>query len=287
MNDWSHSKYRANPSSHDFDIYKSFVSLAIVGQLSSADSILAKRIHRTAVERVAGYLVATQPTPLNPLYRGILLSPPVAPTISTKHSTNRFVSFSEDPAVACWFADASSWMATTVLTKYPNATGWIGKYTPTKPIEILFHWSWKDYLNQNPPSLYDVIQQLAIANGENPSQWVYELQWSLKTQKEVILKPGPQLTLEDVATQNCPPSNVLDKRFRPRPDFVLAPSGLQSYGIPPQQRLNIVDIELPQPFITCPACHQVAVEVVYVLDRARFKVWNCNACGNKSFVQVN
>ena len=264
------------PSVKDYHIYKSFIVYVVLGKLDIAEALLGKKIHRNSVNRVAEDLQHKLPPPIQTLYRGLLLEPPVGSQISSQYDNYSFISFSEDLDVACWFADPTSWFADEIMAKHPRAAGWIANYTPISLGEILFHWSWRDYLDTTPPVLAEVARDLALANQEDAFTWVHDLSWNLKTQKEVLLKPGPILNLSDA--NSCSSSDVLDRKFRPRPEYVVAPSGLEKVGILPKQKLYIIDIEIIKPPRQCPSCGNLSMEITYILNQANLTLTYCNLC---------
>jgi hypothetical protein len=212
------------------------------------------------------------------------LEPPVNPKISTAYQKNSFVSFSEDFEVGCWFARPDTLISQEYLKKYPKkVTGWVATYTPKNALEFLFHWKWEDYLNQDYPNLFEVAENLAVQNGMDPADWIQQIHWNLKTQKEVMLHPGPELVLVAVDSAGCPVAPILDKKFTQRPDWILAPAGLEKLGISAGQKLYLSDIRLPAPPENCPICSQPAIETIYQLKESRLEVMICSQCGMRSF----
>jgi len=267
----------------DMLVYKSFVVIAVLGKMAEADAIMQQPPLRRSVIRVAEALQKSIATPLNLLYRGLLLPPSITgPPISTNYLTFTYVSFSEDKDVGCWFARPDAYISGPHMQNAPGDSGWVATYT-AKLSEILFHWSWQDSLNQSSPNLYEVIQSIAAQNNEDPADWVRQLYFNLKHQQEVMLRPGADVTITPVDQANCPPAHVLDKKLRPRPDFILAPAGLEPRGIAPGTRLYLRDADFPQPLARCPVCGQRGVEIIYRLAQG-LSVYPCTICGQSSFV---
>jgi predicted RNA-binding Zn-ribbon protein involved in translation (DUF1610 family) len=274
----------SRPPPRFFGIYKTFVVLAIVGRQKAADSVCRNNIRE--IERVASYLNSISPIDAQRCYRGLLIEPDdvVNNQVAGQFQSATYISLSEDLEVACWFADTNAFISDFRMQQVPRSVGWIAEYVPAGD-DIIFHHSWTDYLNSAAPgpNLYEAMADIAPQIGMPPQEAVMQLQWNLKTQEEVILKTGIPLEVRRVETYNCPETQELNDKYRPRPDFILAPDGLQSLGISPNERLNIDKARFPDPFGICPMCGDYGITVIYLLDRANLKVYSCSTCGQKSF----
>ena len=136
-------------TANELDIYATWVMYVVAGGLREADAIM--REHGPLVEKVAKDCARRSPPTSARLYRGLLL--PESAIIKIKPGHLRLeldpalmsMSWSEDPDVACWFADRHSVISYFVTRRRPLDRGYITTATP-KPAAIyeklLFHWSW-------------------------------------------------------------------------------------------------------------------------------------------------
>lgn len=181
--------------------YLNFVLYAVYGRMGVADALLRK--HRAEVESVAAALNNSKPVQRRRLYRGVLLEPELLRGGKLPHQdSSEFISFSEDPDVACWFADRDSVISGFVKVQRPRVQGFIIEAAPPSPAEILFHHSWADYLG---------LEKLAYEHPEiDPTQF----HWNVTTQKEAILKP-PRGVLTVTPYEKFPHKTTaaLDKKF--------------------------------------------------------------------------
>lgn len=269
------------PSLKDYTTYKTFVALAILGMQAEADQLLKASSAKRAVNRILGEL-RTISTVLKTVFRGLLLENWTASSASGRYEGVEYVSFSEDLQAACWFARYDSFISEFVAKLKPKAEGFIGEYTPQMD-EIMFHYSWIDHLHSLPgPNVFQITQQLEMQLGRQSGELISQLHWNLKSQQEVLLIPDITYKVAPITNYACLPTSDLDKQFRQRPDFIIAPPGLQSLGIQPGERLNLIGIDLPHPPAVCPVCQRRDVEVIYYLARGNLMVYNCH-CGQKSF----
>jgi len=272
------------------NVYKQFIVAAILGQISAADSII--RQYRSDIYRVAAYLQQLDPQAIDVVFRGLLIEPgqvrggkPLQPEIG------EFASYSEDLQVACWFAIPNTWIAGTLVEGRPNVVGWIGEHVP-KASEIIFHHNQTKTVNDLPgPSLVDFARMLASnldparTAAEGPDWAMAQIGWSLNTQQEVILKKDTPLRLTRVEEYSCSAVEPLDKRFRYRPSFILAPPGLQSVGIQPGERLDIADVDYHEPNRLCPQCRGPGLFLTYHFDQANLLLMQCELCHQNMFGQ--
>lgn len=275
----------SRPSPRLFDIYKTFVVLAVVGQQKAADGV--RRGHEREINRVARYMTSLLPAGGQTCYRGLLIEPGdvTGNQVAGQFQGATYMSLSENLEVACWFSDTDAEISGFKMQLAPQCVGWIAEHV-SEDDDIIFHHSWTDYLNRLAPgdNLYQVMATLASQLTMSPQEAVMQLQWNLKTQQEVTLKMGLPLTVRRMETYNCPDTQDLDDKYRPRPDFILAPAGLQSLGIQPTEKLNIIRARYPDPYDNCLICGDPGVSVIYFLDKANLKVLKCATCGQNSFI---
>jgi len=268
----------SRPSASAFHKYKIFVILAVLGKLRETDQWM--RDNRTPIQSVARYLRASHPLSLKTLYRGLLLPTTHIPpsNIITAESHVETVSFTENLEVACWFASTSSIMAEAVLKMHPNAVGWIAEFQP-QLTDILFHYSWLDSLTQGPAAnIYQIIIDLTDQK-KLPENALLQVKYNITSQSEVICQSGVTYSVKPVRAYTCPPTQILDDRFLPRPDFILTPPGLEQFGIASKQKINIECAEVHRPLARCYKCQQQSVRMTYHLKELRhFKVDICDIC---------
>jgi len=275
----------SRPPTRFFDIYKTFVVLAVVGQQKAADGF--RRAHEREINRVARYLTHLMPAGGQTCYRGLLIEPGsvIGNQVAGQFQGATYMCLSEDLEVACWFSDTDAEISGYKMQLAPTCVGWIAEHV-SEDDDILFHYSWTDYLNTLAPgpTLYQVMGSVSMQLMMHPQEAVMQLQWNLKTQQEVTLKMGIPLTVRRVESYNCPDTPYLDDKYRPRPDFILAPAGLQGLGIQPSEKLNIIRAQYPDPHNNCPMCGDPGISIIYYLDRANLRVLKCSTCRQNSFI---
>ena len=265
------------PAPQDFWLYKIFIFLAITGKVQDADQFLGE--YRRVVENVASYLRKQIPVKEQILYRGMLIPPSdVSVSRMAQDYGTGFVSFSADLEAACWFADSQVNLAGVVMEEKPDAEGWIGEYTP-KNNEILFHYSWFDFL-LGPPgeNIYQVALNIISMNGWS-QHLIAEFKFHIEHQKEVILKPNITYPLKPIEEYDCPMSQQLDDRYTPRPDWVLAPPGLEGYGIKSGDRIYLSGAHFPIEAERCRQCGRSEVKRIYYLQGLPIRIDSCPRCG--------
>ena len=260
------------PSPDSFVIYKTFVILAVFGKLKESDKLMRRK--GNIIREVASYLRGRFPIEIKQLYRGLLIPTAEVPAdrIARPYGGVKSVSFTEDLQVACWFASTQAIMADKVREEKPTATGWVGEYLPTAD-KILFHYSWVEPLRQG---LGPDIYQLAIDLQSNDA--VMQFRYHVMHQKEVICESSITYPLRPVSDYACESSKDLDNRFIPRGDFILAPPGLEQFGVTAKQRLTIERAEFHRPLGTCIQCRQANIVATYHLGGVPFIVDICKKC---------
>jgi hypothetical protein len=192
----------------DMNAYLNFVLYAVLGRLPEADGLLTQ--HGDGVRRVARWLNKQCPPPAVPLYRGMLVDPaqPLRANLDYK-----FLSWTEDPQVACWFASRESVISEHVIDTHPNWTGVVLMLPPSTPRATLFHHAWADAWDGSGQAAF---ARLAMRHPHMGYEGAQQITWSLQTQREVIIDPLSELPLPvPVESLNPKPVAELDRRFSP------------------------------------------------------------------------
>lgn len=278
------------PSEHSINAYKQFIVAAILGQLGMADGLMQQ--YRSDIYSVAAHVQQIDPQPAKKLYRGLLIEPSfVRGNRPTQDERGEFASFTENRDVACWFGLSDSWIAEKLAQGRPNVVGWMAEHMPLSS-EIIFHHHQAKTVNDLPgPELVDVGRILAQSLDpartaiEGPDWAMTQVGFNLNTQEEVMLKKGVPLRVKRIETYGCPDVLSLDKRFRYRPSFIVAPAGLISVGVHPGERLNVIDVDYHDPHLICPQCGDYGVFLTYYLHRADLILMKCLVCHGNMFGQ--
>jgi hypothetical protein len=199
----------------EYNYYVNWAMNAVLGRLSEADSLM--RQHGKPIRSMAKKLVKHLGLPKRPIYRGVVLDPGEVEGGELSADENfMFVSWSEDKAVACWFADRDSAISAFVRMTRPRISGWIAEAWPDKK-RVLFHWSWAPKF---PAPHGEVTIPLWKLSQLHPDMIPAQVEWAMKSQREVILRQdGKPLKVRPFADMRCPPTAELDGRltFRPNP----------------------------------------------------------------------
>jgi hypothetical protein len=185
----------------DLDLYLNFVIHAVLGKLSAADALMSMvgdQI-RSAAEKIA----TQHPIPPAPLYRGMLLEPG-KPYVANPRLM--FLSWSEDRDVARWFACPRSAVSEPLAAHNPRLRGHLVELA-TAPPRLLFHHSWAAFL----PSL----SAFALAHPLMGSEGKHQIEWSLRTQREVITGPVDDLSPKPTVDLDGDALADLERRFSP------------------------------------------------------------------------
>jgi hypothetical protein len=179
----------------DRDVYINFALNAILGRLADADAIMSA--FGESVRRAAGDFLLPRWTPL---YRGMMLDPetPLRPW------PIRFISWSEDRDVARWFASPRSSISGPLAESNPRLRGYLLSLSAPRA-RVLFHHAWVR------PERFAALALLNPMMGMDAAR---QIEWSLRTQREVITEPfaelpSPELLedtdLEDLERRLAPP----------------------------------------------------------------------------------
>lgn len=168
------------------DIYDLFVAVAIHGLAREADSLLSA--HKAKIYQVARKYSMKLPRRMT-LYRGILLDLSNIEKaddnlVIKEHLPFEYISFTENPEVARWFASTDAYLSSYVVNQRPDVKGYVIKYEAS-PRDVIFHYS----LLVNPIKTFNLKFVLTnfIANGFGGD--LTQFFHNLNTQSEVILKP--------------------------------------------------------------------------------------------------
>jgi hypothetical protein len=205
-------------NSQDFNLYLNFLLYAILGRMGEADGIIEQS--NGGIKRSAKYISNLAKIKTGKIYRGILLEPNQMPEDQLVKAipSNNFVSFSEDKDVACWFGYKTSTISGYVSQIRPNVEGWIAEYTP-KNSEILFHYKWIPALNRlvemvtGAPSFLHLSSVMVQNVPDMDALQASQIEWNLKTQKEVMIEPHKEIEFVEIEKSNCSPLSGLENKF--------------------------------------------------------------------------
>ena len=159
----------------DVDLYLNFALHAILGRLGEADSLMS--LAGDEIRTIADRLAAQHPIAPKPLYRGMLLDPDKTFTADPKLT---FLSWSEDRDVAVWFACPRSAVSEPLAATNPRLRGHLVDL-PAPQSRVLFHYGWASALGG--------LAALALAHPLMGAEGKRQIEWSLRTQLEVITAP--------------------------------------------------------------------------------------------------
>lgn len=198
------------PSGTAFNLWINFVLQAVTGRMAQGDAMMAR--HGDAIRSVARWLMDVRPVKVGVLYRGILVEPERLDRHWLEHEEQRkFLSWTQDRQVACWFADPKSIVSELVLQMYPGSRGYIasGKIEKKK---VLWHHDWVEI-----PLPGLGVLNLAGAAAVHPEIDQGQFVWNLRTQREVISdapeRKESKMHVSPVEEGDCPDTEELDSRY--------------------------------------------------------------------------
>lgn len=195
----------------DINLYVNFALNAIYGKLGEADTIM--RFAGNAVRRVADEIAVACPIDPLPIHRGMLLDPAEPFRVDPQLT---FLSWSEDRDVALWFACPRSVVSEPLAQKNPKLRGYVAELT-TPRSRVLFHHSWASALGGL--ACFARVHPLMGEEGKR------QIEWSLRTQREVITDPVADLAPERVADLDSTTLETLERRLSP--PWVIAEEGVR------------------------------------------------------------
>ena len=195
----------------DFDFYVNFVLHAIYGRLGEADMIMHHA--SSSVRCVADELAAEHPIAHMPVFRGLLLDP-AEPFAADPKLT--FLSWSEDRDVALWFACPRSAVSEPLARKNPKLRDHVATLAAPRS-RVLFHYSWAHALGG--------LAHLALLHPLMREEGRRQIEWSLRTQREVITEPVADLKPDRVPDLDADALEALERRLSP--PWVVAEEGLR------------------------------------------------------------
>ena len=185
----------------DLDLYLNFVLHAVLGKLSEADALMS--MVGDQIRSAAAKLAERNPIPPAPLYRGMLLEPG-KPYVANPRLM--FLSWSEDKDVARWFACSRSAVSEPLAASNPRLRGHLVELAPSPPC-VLFHHSWAASLGG--------LSALALVHPLMGPEGKRQIEWSLRTQREVITGPVDGLVPQPTADLDGDTLAELERRFSP------------------------------------------------------------------------
>lgn len=197
-----------------FNIYVTWAMNAVLGRMAEADGLLEQ--YPNEIYAASREMSRAFPPDIKKLYRGVLMEPELVASGLLPHDPLlKFVSFSEDLSVACWFADPQSFVSGFVRKQRPKTEGYIIEHTPKHRGEMLFHYSWANRLVMPGGSVVS-LSRLATAHPHFGPEHLHQLEWNLQTQSEVILKPIAEgMPVKFWKMYDCPETKGLDARLLP------------------------------------------------------------------------
>jgi len=163
-----------------YPIYWNFIFDLLIGK--NPDRYY--RQNNQKIDLISQFLRGKFPKQIKPLYRGILLDPSEIINKKVKgieHIT--FVSFSEDKRIALAFADTKNNISRYAMQTNPKQKGYLITKSSYNPSELIFHYEW----------LFDTRLITNFKNIVDDEARFIELQ------KEVVLKPESEYSVEEVA----------------------------------------------------------------------------------------
>lgn len=163
-----------------YPIYWNFIFNLLIGK--NPDHYY--RQNNQKIDLISQFLRGKFPKQIKPLYRGILLDPSEIINKKVKgieHIT--FVSFSEDKRIALAFADTKNNISRYAMQTNPKQKGYLITKSSYNPSELIFHYEW----------LFDTRLITNFRNIVGDEARFIELQ------KEVVLKPESEYSVEEVA----------------------------------------------------------------------------------------
>jgi hypothetical protein len=185
----------------DVDLYVNFTLHAIYGKLGEADQIM--HIAADPIRRIADRLAEKIPVTPAPIHRGLLLDPDVPFAADPKVT---FLSWSEDLTVAQWFACPRSVVSEPVAQLRPRARGFLVELAAPRS-RVLFHHAWA--------RAFGGLAPLALAHPLMGEEGQRQIEWSLRTQREIITEPIPDLLPTPAPDLDAAALMALERRLSP------------------------------------------------------------------------
>lgn len=191
----------------DYNIYINFVLYSVLGKTAVADEMM--RRYGDGIRRVAARLRMKRPVPKRRLYRGILVEPSKVNGGKIRPDPKlKFISWSEDLEVACWFADPDSAMSAFMQTIRPGVEGFIVT-TEQAPAPVLFYYEWARGFELAGHQVD--LAKLALVHPDMGADGYSQIRWALNTQREVITENiDKSFEAAPMDSFECPRTGVLD-----------------------------------------------------------------------------
>ena len=197
----------------NLDFYLNFALHAILGRLGEADALMS--MAGDEIRSVADHLSTRYPIAGKPLYRGMLLDPDTTYVSDPKLT---FLSWSEDRDVALWFACPRSVVSEPLAATNPNLRGYLVEL-PAPTARVLFHHEWANDLLRG-------LATLALAHPLMGAEGRRQIEWSLRTQREVITEPIHVLRPNRTADLDAEALGVLERKLSP--SWIVKEEGVRS-----------------------------------------------------------
>ena len=188
----------------DVDLYLNFALHAILGRLREADALMG--LAGDEIRAVADRLATQHPIAPTPLYRGMLLDPDKTFAADPKLT---FLSWSEDRDVALWFACPRSVVSEPLAATNPRLRGYLVDLHAPQSRVLFHHQAWAL------GGLAELALVLARAHPLMGEEGRRQIEWSLRTQREVITEPVEGLRPSRTADLDTEALAVLERRFSP------------------------------------------------------------------------
>lgn len=200
----------------DFNAYTTFVIIAVLGQMASADALLKDPETGERIRRSAKYYRHLLPLPLKkPLWRGLLIEPDGVQEEGGRyylgpHPDLTFASWSESKRAACWFADRRTHVSELVTQTRPRVRGWLMKQIVPKS-HVYWHHTWTRIPMPDGRTLPLKFGARAFARHVGD---ISQFDWNLDTQREVITAPQQvRRVVQPIEAVDCPDTAALDAEF--------------------------------------------------------------------------
>ena len=202
----------------NFNPYINWLPYAVLGKLQEADAVM--REYKPQIIASANWFQEEIGQATKTLWRGVLLDPETNPEKGVSpREVQTFESWSEDRDVATWFALKDSVINSLLSIQNPTHEGYLAACTP-KEDEIMWSHTWltrlekimKRHLLPKHNTLLKIIQ----AQEPNKHQAItakIQANWTLLTQKEVILLPGQTPAYFPINSLSHLPTNELDLKL--------------------------------------------------------------------------
>ena len=195
----------------DINLYVNFALHAVFGKLGAADTIM--RFAGDAVRRVADEIAAECPIDPTPLHRGMLLDPALPFRVRSRPDVSLVERRSRRRAVV----RVSTIRRQRAAHADKSDAARLRRNAAGPAITRAVHHSWASALGGL--ACFALVHPLMGAEGKR------QIEWSLRTQREIITDPVADLLPEPVADLDSAALEALERRLSPA--WVIAEEGLR------------------------------------------------------------